>query len=158
MSDDEHRTCCDRAVDVVLGYACHDGLAVQEALAGLDADGWTEVHAVLSGLLRSAVSNVELSGERWHLGDLVRHADEVAAAAPAHYEFAVAEAMRAWARGDRSAVRARLRQDLQGAVHITAVAVAVLGSALWGRAGLLDVLKEFRETVTALTNDYPFGD
>ncbi|WP_149822918.1 hypothetical protein [Streptomyces tailanensis] len=57
-------------------------------------------------------------------------------------DFAVAEASRAWARGDRSALRGLSVRDLPGAVHITAVFVVVLGLALWGRTGLLDVLKE----------------
>ncbi|MEU2287267.1 hypothetical protein ABZ614_36070 [Streptomyces sp. NPDC013178] len=157
MSDAAHRTSHERAMDVLRGYTDHDALAVREALAGLDAGGWTEVYAVLSGLLRSTISIMELTGRRWELDSLVRHADEVAAAAPPHYEFAVAEATRAWARGDQPAMRALSGRDLPGAVHMTAVGVAVLGSALWGRTGFLGVLEEFHETVTALVNDPPPG-
>ncbi|MFC9913259.1 hypothetical protein [Streptomyces sp. NPDC059862] len=157
MSDAAHKTSHDRALDVVRGYTDRDALAVQEALAGLDAGSWTEVYAVLSGLLRSTVSIMELTGRQWKPGDLVRHADEVAATAPPHYEFAVAEATRAWARGDQSAMRALSGRDLPGAVHMTAVGVAVLGLALWGRTGFHGVLKEFHQTVTALVNDRPSG-
>jgi len=155
MSDTAHTNSRDRALDVVRAYADHDAQAVQEALDGLDAGGWVEVYAVLSGLLRSTISIVELSGKHWKLGDLVRRTDEVAAAAPPHYEFAVAAATRAWAGGDRSALRALSGQDLPGAVHMTAVGVAVLGLTLWGRTGFLNVLKEFHETATALVNDRP---
>ncbi|CAM5719491.1 hypothetical protein SCANM63S_05795 [Streptomyces canarius] len=80
----------------------------------------------------------------------MRQADEVAVVAPPHYEFAVAEAARAWARGDRAAMRAVSCRDLTGAVHITAVGVTVLGLTLWGRTGFLDVLAEFQEAATAL--------
>ncbi|EKX62298.1 hypothetical protein PV416_45355 [Streptomyces ipomoeae] len=153
MSEAAHKTSRDRAMDVVRGYADHDAIAVHEALAGLDADSWAEVYAVLSGLLRSTISIMEMSGRRCMPGHLVRQADEVAAAAPPHYELAVAEATRAWARGDQSAMRALSGRDLPGAVHMTAVGVAVLGLSLWGRTGFLDVLKEFHETVTALVND-----
>ncbi|WP_405876418.1 MULTISPECIES: hypothetical protein [unclassified Streptomyces] len=157
MSDAAHKASRDRAIDVVRGYTDHDAMAVQEVLAGLDAGGWVEVYAVLSGLLRSTISIMELTDKQWKLGDLVRRTDEVAAAAPPHYEFAVAAATRAWARGDQSALRALSGQDLPGAVHMTAVGVAVLGLALWGRAGFLNVLKGFHETATALVNDRPSG-
>lgn len=157
MSDAAHKTSHDRALDAVRGYADHDAIAIQKALAGLDSGSWMEVYAVLSGLLRSTISIMELSGKRWELGHLVRHADEVASAAPPHYEFAVAEATRAWARGDQSAMRALSGRDLPGAVHITAVGVAVLGLTLWGRTGFLDVLKACDETATAPTNDRPSG-
>ncbi|MPY47368.1 hypothetical protein [Streptomyces acidicola] len=157
MSDEAEKTSRDRAMDVVRGYADHDAIAVQDALAGLDAGNWIKVYAVLSGLLRSTISIMELTGERWKLDHLVRHADEVAAAAPPHYEFTVAEAARAWARGDQSALRTLSGRDLAGAVHMTAVFLAVLGLALWGRDGFLDVLRAFHETVTALVNDQPLG-
>ncbi|WP_369173016.1 hypothetical protein AB5J49_35930 [Streptomyces sp. R28] len=157
MRDAAHKTSRDRAVDVVRGYANQDAIAVQEALDGLDAGNWTEVYAVLSGLLRSTISIMELSGKRCELGQLVRRSDEVAAAAPPHHEFAVAEATRAWARGDQSAMRALSGQDLPGAVHMTAVGAAVLGLELWGRTGFLEVLNELHQTVTALVNDRPSG-
>ncbi|WP_225101139.1 hypothetical protein [Streptomyces sp. CoH27] len=155
MSDAAHKTPPDRALDVVRGYMDHDGIAVEEALAGLDAGSWMEVYAVLSGLLRSTVGIMEVTGRQWGVAQLVRHADEVAAAAPPHYEFAVAEATRAWARGDEAAMRTLSGRDLPGAVHMTAVGVAVLGLSLWGRAGFHDVLKEFHATVTALTDGRP---
>ncbi|MFD7406524.1 hypothetical protein ACFV7R_28475 [Streptomyces sp. NPDC059866] len=157
MSDAAHKTSHERAVDIVRGYTDRDALVVEEALAGLDAGSWIEVYTVLSGLLRSTISLMELTDKRWKVGDLVRHADEIAAAAPPHYEFAVAEATRAWARGDQPAMRALSDPDLPGAVHMTAVGVAVLGLGLWGRTGFLDVLEEFGETVTALVNDRPSG-
>ncbi|MEV6654179.1 hypothetical protein [Streptomyces sp. NPDC051219] len=157
MSDHAGKTAYDRALEVVQGYANHDAIAVQDALAGLNASGWSEVYAVLSGLLRSTISIMELTGEQWKLGDLVRHADEVAAAAPLHYEFVVAEVARAWARGDDSGLRTLSGRDLPGAVHVTAAFVAVLGLALWGRTGFLDVIKEFHVAVSALVNDQPFG-
>ncbi|MER7923013.1 hypothetical protein ABTY96_07735 [Streptomyces sp. NPDC096057] len=157
MSDTTRNTSSDYALKVVRGYADRDATAVEEALAGLDAARWTEVYAVLSGLLRSTISIMELTGRRWKLDDLVLRSDEVAVAAPPHYEFAMAEATRAWARGDQSAMRALSDRDLQGAVHMTAVGVTVLGLALWGRAGLLDVLKEFSEAVTELTDHRAYG-
>ncbi|MFE7795896.1 hypothetical protein [Streptomyces sp. NPDC057460] len=91
------------------GYADRDAIAVQDALAGLDAGAWMEIHAVLSGLLRSTVSITEVAGERWTAGQLVEHANEVVAAAPPHYEFAIAEAARAWARGGPSVAERRCR-------------------------------------------------
>lgn len=155
MSNTAHQTSRDRAVGVVRGYADHDADAVQEALTGLDPDGRTEVYAVLSALLRSTISIMELTGRRWKLDELVRHSDEMATAAPPQYEFAVAEATRAWARGDHSAMRSLSGQDLLGALHMTAVGVTVLGLSLWGRTGLLDVLEEFDRAVTALVDDGP---
>ncbi|GAQ50414.1 hypothetical protein a10_00191 [Streptomyces acidiscabies] len=136
-------TLMSNAVEVVRGYVDHDTDAVQAALAGLDADSRVEVYALLNGLLHSTISIMELTGRRWRLDELVRHADEVATAAPPHYEFAITEATRAWARGDGSAMRALSGRDVLGAVHMTAVGVTALGLALWGRAGLLDVLEEF---------------
>ncbi|MFE6624451.1 hypothetical protein ACFZBP_37710 [Streptomyces sp. NPDC008086] len=153
MSDTAHLTSRDRAVGVVRGYAAHDADAVQDALNGLNPESRVEVYAVLSALLRSTISIMELTGRRWKLDELVRHSDEVAAAAPPHYEFAVAEATRAWARGDHSAMRSLSGQDLLGALHMTAVGITVLGLCLWGRTGLLDVLEEFDRTVAALVDD-----
>jgi hypothetical protein len=158
MSDGAPKASHERAVDLVRGYLDRDAVAVQEALSGLGALSWLEVYAVLSDLLRSTISIMELSGKRWQVGDLVRHTDEIAAVAPPHHEFAVAEATRAWARGDRSTMRALSGQDLAGAVHMTAVGLAVLGLALWGRTGFLDALDEFHETATALVNDRLSGD
>ncbi|MCL8017907.1 hypothetical protein [Streptomyces sp. AS02] len=43
MSDAAHQTSHDRAIDVVRGHTDHDGIAVQEALAALDAGSWLEV-------------------------------------------------------------------------------------------------------------------
>ncbi|MGX1365677.1 hypothetical protein RKD19_001036 [Streptomyces canus] len=157
MDNAAHRTSGDHAVDVVRGYADRDAAAVEKALAGLDTDGWIEVHAVLSGLLRSTISIMELTGRRWDPDELVRGSDEVAAAAPPHYELAMARCTRAWARGDHAEMRALSGQDLPCAVHMTAVGVTVLGLALWGRAGLLAVLREFDETVAALTDEGPSG-
>ncbi|MGW5663564.1 hypothetical protein ACWEWG_26315 [Streptomyces sp. NPDC003758] len=153
MSDAPQRTCRDRALSVVRGYAHKDAAAVQEALAGLDASGWIEVYALLTGLLRSTISIMELAGRHWKLDDLVRRSDDIATAAPPHYEFAMAEAARAWAVGDESAMRALSCRDVPGAVHMTAVGIAVLGLALWGKAGFLDVIEEFDAAADALAND-----
>jgi hypothetical protein len=153
MSDAPRKTAHDQALDIVRGYVDHDAVAVREALDGFDAGGSLEVYAILNGLLRSTISIMELTGRPWRLDDLVRRADEVAVSAPPHYEFAAAEATRAWARGDESAMRAASCRDLAGAVHITAVGVTVLGLALWGRTGFLDVLAEFHETAAALAGD-----
>ncbi|MFG2422707.1 hypothetical protein ACGFWD_27120 [Streptomyces sp. NPDC048448] len=157
MSDHAGKTPYERALEVVQGYANHDPIAVQDALAGLNAGGWSEVYAVLSGLLRSTISIMELTGEPWKLYEFVQHADEVAAAAPLHYEFAVAEATRAWAGGDNLALRTFAGGDLPGSVHMTAVSLAVLGLALWGRTGFLDVIEEFHVAVAALVNDQLSG-
>ena len=92
-----------------------------------------EVCAILNGLLRSTIRIMELTGRRWNVGDLVRQTDEVAAAAPPHHEFAVAEATRAWACGDLSAMRDLSSRDLSPAVHTTAVGIAVLGSSCAGQ-------------------------
>ncbi len=170
MSDAAHQTSRDRATALVRGYVDQDRAAVGEALEGLGqgagagvgsgagtgsgSGGLIEVYVVLNGLLRSTLSIMELSGRPWKVDDLVGRADELAASAPPHYEFAVGEATRAWARGDQSAMRAASCQDLAGAVHITAVGVAVLGSALWGEAGFLAVLREFGAVASALA-DFP---
>ncbi|MFC9506179.1 hypothetical protein [Streptomyces sp. NPDC057002] len=103
------------------------------------------MYAILNGLLRSTISIVELTGRPSQPDDLVRQADEVAAAAPTHYEFAVGEATRIWAGGDPSSMRAVSCRDLTGAVHITAVDVAALGLALWGTPGFLRLLEEAHE-------------
>ncbi|WP_181803981.1 hypothetical protein [Streptomyces shenzhenensis] len=156
MSDAAHKA-SDRAMDLVRGYLDHDAIAVREALASLDAGGSLEVYAILNGLVRSTISIMELTGRPFRMEDLVRRADEVSVVAPPHYEFAVAEATRAWARGDQSAMRAVSCRELTGAVHISAVGVAVLGLALWGRSGLLDVLEEFHEAATALAEEWTSG-
>ncbi|MBE8472146.1 hypothetical protein [Streptomyces justiciae] len=155
MSDAAHKTSRDRAMDVVRGYVDHDSTAVQAALDDLDTGMSLEVYAVLNGLVRSTISIMELTGKAFRLDDLVRQADTIATVAPPHYEFAIAEATRAWARGDQSAMRAASCEDLVGAVHITAVGVAVLGLALWGRSGFLDVLAEFHEADIALMEEWP---
>ncbi|WP_405820511.1 hypothetical protein OG241_33035 [Streptomyces sp. NBC_01390] len=157
MSNAAHKTSSDRAMDVVRGYVDHDGVAVREALDSLDTAGSLEVHAILNGLVRSTISIMELTGRPFALEDLVRQADAVATVAPLHYELAVSEATRAWARGDQSAMRAVSCRDPTGAVHITAVGVVVLGLALWGRTGFLDVLAEFHEAATVLTEEWPSG-
>jgi hypothetical protein len=157
MSDAPHRTSYDAALDAVRGYAHSDAVAVREALAGLDARSWTEVYTALGGLLRSTVGIMELTGRHWKLDDLVRYTDEVSAAAPPHYEFAMAEATRAWARGDQSVMRAFSGRDIQGAVHMSAIGVAVLGLALWGRSGLLAVLEEFRAAADTLAHNPSTG-
>lgn len=156
MSDAAQKTSRDRALDVVRGYVDHDPVAVCEALDGLEAGGSLEVYAILNGLLRSTISIMELTGRPWRLDDLVRRADEIAVSAPPHYEFAVAEATRAWARGDESAMRAASCRDLTGAVHITAVGVTVLGLAVWGRTGFLDVLAEFHEAARAIADEWVY--
>ncbi|WP_416973036.1 hypothetical protein [Streptomyces sp. 4F14] len=153
MSDAVRDIGRDRALEVVHGYADGDADAVSRALDGLDEDGWAAVYTVLSGLLNTTVGIVELTGTRQPLGQVVRCADEVASVAPPHYEFAIAEATRAWARGDRGVLRAMSGQDLPGAVHMTAVFVTVLGVTLWGRAGFFGVLRTFHETVTALLEE-----
>jgi hypothetical protein len=153
MSDAPHRTSYDAALDAIRGYAHSDAVAVREAFTGLDARSWTEVYAVLGGLLRSTLGIMELTGRHWKLDDLVRYTDEVSAAAPPHYEFAMAEATRAWARGDQAVMRAFSGRDIQGAVHMSALGVAVLGLALWGRSGLLAVLEEFRAAADTLAHD-----
>lgn len=145
-------TLMSNAVEVVRAYVDHDTDAVQAALAGLDADGRAEAYAVLNGLLGSTISIMELTGRRWSVDELVRYSDEAATAAPAHYEFAITEATRAWARGDGPAMRALSGQDLLGALHMTAVGVTALGLALWGRAGLLDVLDEFDRIARGLVD------
>ncbi|MEU6341756.1 hypothetical protein ABZ883_12510 [Streptomyces sp. NPDC046977] len=152
MSEHPGKPSHERAIDVVRGYANHNAVAVRNALADLDPGGWTDVFGVLNGLLRSTIGIVELTGAEWNTGQLVRHADEVAAAAPPHYEFAVAEATRAWALGDVSPLRTFADGDLPAAVHITGVFVAVLGLALWGRAGFLDVVNRLDESAAALMN------
>lgn len=139
-------------MDVVRGYADRDAIAVRDALAGLDVVAWMEMYSVLSGLLRSTASIIEISGQRWTTGQLVEHVDEVAAVAPPHYEFAIAEAARAWACGDGSALSALPGRDPLAAVHVTAVFVAALGLVLWGRAGFLGVLTAYDETVSAIVN------
>ncbi|MEV7869710.1 hypothetical protein AB0P17_27300 [Streptomyces sp. NPDC088124] len=154
MSSTVHKTSRDRALDIVRGYVGHDAVAVREALDGLDTGGSLEVYTILNGLLRSTISVMELTGRPWRQDDLVRRADEVAVSAPPHYEFAVSEATRAWARGDTSAMRAASCRDPAGAVHITAVGVTVLGQALWGRTGFLDVLGEFHEAAAALADEW----
>lgn len=153
MSNPAHKTSHDHALDVVQGYAHQDAVAVQKAVAGLDADGWAEAYALLSGLLRSTISIMELTGRTWKLDDLVRACDDIATAAPPHYEFAMAQSTRAWAAGDESAMRALSHRDIPGAVHMTAIGIATLGLALWGRAGFLDVLAEFHAAADFLTND-----
>ncbi|QNP68627.1 hypothetical protein IAG44_03500 [Streptomyces roseirectus] len=150
MSDAAEFASRDRALGVLRAYADRDADGVEGALAGLGESGWVEVYAVLSGLLHTTVGIVELTGIREQLGRVVRCADEVAAVAPPHYEFAIAEATRAWARGDQGAMRAVSGRDLPGAVHMTAVFVTVLGVALWGRSGFLGVLRTFHDTLSSL--------
>ncbi|MEV5200620.1 hypothetical protein [Streptomyces sp. NPDC053720] len=157
MSDSARKTQVNRAMDVIRGYADHDATVVRDALAGLDAVGWIEAYAVLSGLLRSTISILELTGEEWKVGRVIEHVDEVASAAPPHYEFVIAEAARAWACGDQSALRALAGRDPLGAVHVTAVFVAVLGLALWGRTEFLGVLTACDESVGAIVNDQSSG-
>lgn len=53
-------------------------------------------------------------------------------------------------------MRAASCRDLIGAVHITAVGVTVLGLALWGRTGFLDVLAEFHKATAALADDWVY--
>ncbi|MFD3452018.1 hypothetical protein ACFWVC_07525 [Streptomyces sp. NPDC058691] len=157
MSEHAGKVSHQRAIDVVRGYAHHDAIAVRDALAGLSPDGWTEVYSVLNGLLRSTIGITELTGRQWNPGRFVRLADEVAAAAPLHLEFAIAEATRAWAGGGGWALRAFSGGDLSEAVHMTAVFIAVLGLALWGESGFLQVVETLDESVTAVMNGRPFG-
>ncbi|WP_234330493.1 hypothetical protein [Streptomyces acidiscabies] len=49
-------------------------------------------------------------------------------------------------------MRALSGRDVLGAVHMTAVGVTALGLALWGRAGLLDVLEEFERIAGGLVD------
>lgn len=157
MSDGAQKSPAGRAVDVVRGYANRDAIAVQDALSGLDTVARTEMHAVLDGLLRSTVSLIEVTGERWTARQLVDRADEVATAAPPHYGFAIGEAARAWARKDRSARHAPPGRDPLGAVHVTAAFVAALGLVLWGGPGFLGVLAAYDDTVTAIVNGRSFA-
>jgi hypothetical protein len=127
-----------------------DGAQKSPGYRAVDVVAWREMRSVLSGLLHSTVSVIEMTGQRWTTGQLVEHVDDVAAAAPPHYEFAIAEAARAWARGDRSALSALPGRNPLGAVHVTAVFVAALGPALWGGAGFLGVLTAYGDTVAAI--------
>lgn len=112
MSDAPHLTSRDRALNVGRGHVDRDGIAVREAMDGLEAGGSIEVYAILNGLLRSTISIMELTGRPWTLGDLVGRADELAASAPPHYEFAVGEATRASASGDHRARRRSVHRRL----------------------------------------------
>ncbi|MFM9441279.1 hypothetical protein [Streptomyces acidiscabies] len=153
MSDAAESTSRERALEVLRAYANGDADAVEDAVSGLDDGGWVEVYAILGGLLNTTVGIAELTGTRHPLERVVRCADEVAAVAPPHYEFAISEATRAWARGDQDALRAMSGRDLPGAAHMTAVFVTVLGVSLWGRAGFLGVLRTFHDTVVSLTDE-----
>lgn len=147
MNDGTATTAADNAIDALRGYADRDAFAVQRALGALDADTLRETYAVLTSLLSSTVSIMEVSDTSWRVGPIVRAADEAAAAAPPHYEFAIVEAIRAWACRDHTKQRAVSSHDLAGAVHATAVFVTVLGTELWGRDAFLDVLQQFSRTL-----------
>ncbi|WP_051854698.1 hypothetical protein [Streptomyces sp. NRRL B-1347] len=138
-------TAADRALGVVRGYAAHDAGAVTEALARADEAAQQQTYAVLGGLLRSTLALVQLTGRELRTGEVVRLADEVAAVAPADYEFTVTEAVRAWARGDQEGFRSANAADPLGGLHVTAVLTALLGLALWGREAFLDVLTAYEE-------------
>ncbi|MEX3106742.1 MULTISPECIES: hypothetical protein [unclassified Streptomyces] len=153
MSEAAPSTSRERALEALRAYATGDADALESAVSGLDEGGWAEVYGILGGLLSTTVALAELTGTRHPLEQVVRCSDEVAAVAPPHYEFAISEAARAWARGDRGALRAMPERDLPGAVHMTAVFVTVLGVSLWGRTRFLGVLRTFHETAVSLTDE-----
>ncbi|WP_172382524.1 hypothetical protein [Streptomyces sp. MNP-20] len=140
----------DRALGVVRGYAARDAAAVTRALARVGEAERQQTYAVLGGLLRSTLALVELTGRELRTGEVVRLADEVAAAAPTAYEFTVTQAVRAWASGDREAFRSAHADDPLGDLHVTAVLVVLLGLALWGRETFLDTLRAYEEVTRTL--------
>ncbi|MEU0629252.1 hypothetical protein [Streptomyces sp. NPDC005989] len=150
MSEAGQISASDCAVALVRGYAEHDTVAVAGALVTLDTSGQARAYASLGAQLQSTLSIVEVVGRDIEVCRLVRLADSVASAAPPHYEFAVTEAVRAWARDDPGGVRQVCGEDLVGALHVSAVFVAALGLALWGQDTFLGVLTEYGQTARDL--------
>ncbi|MFI8930989.1 hypothetical protein ACIG3E_25390 [Streptomyces sp. NPDC053474] len=143
-------TAADRALGVVRGYAACDAAAVTRALVRVGEAERQQTYAVLGGLLRSTLALVALTGRELRTGEVVRLADEVAAAAPTAYEFTVTQAVRAWARGDQEGFRGAHADDPLGDLHVTAVLVVLLGLALWGRETFLDTLRAYEEVARTL--------
>ncbi|MCI3935331.1 hypothetical protein [Streptomyces sp. AN091965] len=143
-------TAADRALGVVRGYAAGDAAAVAGALARVGEAERQQTYAVLGGLLRSTLALVALTGRELRTGEVVRLADEVAAAAPTVYEFTVTQAVRAWARGDLEGFRGAHAADPLGEIHVTAVLVVLLGLALWGRETFLDTLRAYEDVARTL--------
>ncbi|MFE7112561.1 hypothetical protein ACFU98_36960 [Streptomyces sp. NPDC057575] len=150
MSEAGQIAASDCAVALVRGYAEHDAVAVASSLVTLDTSGQARAYAILGAQLQSTLSIVEVVGRDIGVCRLVRLADFVASAAPPHYEFAVTEAVRAWARDDPGGVRQVCGEDLVGALHVSAVFVAALGLALWGQDTFLGVLTEYGQTAQDL--------
>ncbi|MCD9195159.1 hypothetical protein [Streptomyces albireticuli] len=138
----------DGALALVRGYAEHDPTAVAETLAALDPSGRAIAYGVLGGLLQFTLSIVEIGDRDIRICRLLRLADSIAPAVPPSYGPAVAEAVRAWARDDQAAVRQVTGTDPACALHVSAVFVAALGLALWGRASFLNVLTEYEQVLT----------
>ncbi|WP_189281371.1 hypothetical protein [Streptomyces atratus] len=146
MSEAGQIAASDCAVALVRGYAEQDAVAVASSLVTLDTSGQARAYAILGAQLQSTLSIVEVVGRDIEVCRLVRLADSVASAAPPHYEFAVTEAVRAWARDDPGGVRQVCGKDLVGALHVSAVFVAALGLALWGQDTFLGVLTDYGQT------------
>ncbi|MEE1736385.1 hypothetical protein PUR49_07700 [Streptomyces sp. BE147] len=153
MSEAGQKAASACAIALVRGYAEQDAVAVASSLVTLDTFGQARAYAVLGAQLQSTLSIVEVAGLDIGVCRLVRLADFVASAAPPHYEFAVSEAVRAWARDDPGGVRQVCGEDLEGALHVSAVFVAALGLALWGQDTFLGVLTEYGQNAQDLMRE-----
>ncbi|MEK2472598.1 MULTISPECIES: hypothetical protein [Streptomyces] len=148
MTDDGQRPAGaprDSAVALVRGYVARDTVAVGQALTALNETGQADAYRGLGALFQSTINVVEATDRRLEICRLVRLADGLASAAPPHYEFTLTEAVRSWARGDLAEVWRLNAADPVGAMHITAVFIAVLGLTLWDRETFLNVLATYEQ-------------
>ncbi|MEU9285739.1 hypothetical protein AB0D57_13685 [Streptomyces sp. NPDC048275] len=122
------------ALLLLRGYAACDARAVGAALDTLDESAldetYTYVCAVMDVTLRLTLT-AQPSAR-----DVVRAAEHTATAAPPHYEFAFGQAVQAWAAGDLTALSHAADADPPGAVHLLAVMVVALGTAVLDHDGL----------------------
>ncbi|KUF19007.1 hypothetical protein [Streptomyces silvensis] len=141
-ADAAGREATRRGLALVRAYAREEPAAVDAALAGADRVVARQLPSVTGDILRLVVGIVTSAPRGPIPADVARTAATLAAAGPPHHEFAVTEAVRAWAAGDGTPARTWWQGGVSGA-HGTAVLAAALAVRAWGRAPFLGLLETF---------------
>ncbi|MHB9849044.1 hypothetical protein ACSYGO_07330 [Streptomyces krungchingensis] len=129
-------------IDFLYGYALKDSSTVAQVNEYCDENMVAEMCGALRGFMGSSLAVAETMGRDVSFDICLELAEDIATAAPLHYEFAASEALRAWARGEES--DASLLTDARAALHTLSICLAAVGMTLWGEDKFIALLAELQ--------------